>query len=116
MATRKAWAAARLALLGATWMVAAGGCSVAPPAPDVELSARSGRAAREADMNAQWQHRNFRQLVEAKGPPRRLLDIPGGGNPPGLVAVYDRDPATGCLDTFALAWGTEILVRMYQCR
>ena len=67
-------------------------------------------------MNRAWQDTTLEQLLQAKGPPRLLLDIPGGGNPPGFVMVYPRDTASGCLDTFALSFGTPARVRSYQCR
>lgn len=67
-------------------------------------------------MNQAWQDHTVQQLLQAKGPPRVLLDIPGGGNPPGFVMVYPRDAATGCLDTFAVVFGAESRVRSYQCR
>jgi hypothetical protein len=101
--------AAALALL-------ASGCSIDPPLPAPPAPPRSSRAAREAEMNAHWQNHPVAEVLQALGPPRLLLDIPGGGNPPGLVLVYPRDTDTGCVDTFAVMYGTPVRVRLYQCR
>lgn len=67
-------------------------------------------------MNQQWQSRRLSDLKAALGTPRMLLNIPGGGNPPGFVAVYGRDAATGCIDAFALLPGTDPVIRVYHCR
>jgi hypothetical protein len=72
--------------------------------------------SRERAMNQRWQNRPLSQLVAARGEPRLLLNIPGGGNPPGFVAVYGPDPATGCLDAFALLYGADPEIRSYYCR
>ena len=103
------------AVVGAFALLVAG-CSVTPRAPAPPDPVRASRNAHEARMIGAWQDLTLQQLLHAKGPPRLLLDIPGGGNPPGFVMVYPRDPATGCLDTFALTFGPESKVRSYQCR
>ena len=105
----------RMAAAGAVALLA-GGCSidprmVAPPEP-----LRASHAAREAELNQAWQNHTLAELLRGMGQPRQLLDIPGGGNPPGFVLVYPRDATTGCLDTFAVMYGREIRVRLYQCR
>lgn len=82
----------------------------------LESEIARGRAQREGTMNLKWQSRSLGEIVGEYGPPRRILDIPGGGNPPGFVLVYGRDDDTGCLDTFAMVYGREPLVKMYQCR
>lgn len=105
----RAAAAMALALLAA-------GCSIDPRASSAPEPLRAGRNAREQQMNAAWQAHTMRELVDTWGPPRVLLDIPGGGNPPGFVLVYRRDPGTGCLDTFAVAYGEVLRVRGYACR
>lgn len=74
------------------------------------------RRRRELAMNGQWQNRRFSELVAALGEPLMLLNIPGGGNPPGFAAVYGRDPLTGCLDAFALVYGRDPTIRLYHCR
>lgn len=71
---------------------------------------------REIAMNQRWQNLPMSQLIAALGMPWLLLNIPGGGNPQGFVAVYARDPATGCLDTFALVYGADPAIRSYYCR
>jgi hypothetical protein len=101
-------------------VVLAVGCATAPAwlSPEDQLAAllQASRTDRERKMNHEWQNHSFAELVKAKGAPRLLLDIPGGGNPPGFVMVYARDPATGCLDTFSMAYGPRTVVRSYQCR
>lgn len=72
--------------------------------------------SREFSMNQRWQKQPLSQLVAVRGKPRLLLDIPGGGTPPGFVAVYGHDPETGCLDTFALVYGVDPEIRAYYCR
>ena len=94
------------------------GCAIAP----AELRAHrqhgpaSVRAQREALMNASWQQHRYEELVEALGKPKRVMSIPGGGNPPGFAVVYDLDPATGCIDAFAISAGADPVVRIYHCR
>lgn len=77
-----------------------------------EPAARS----REFAMNQRWQYLPMSQLVAEWGEPKLLLNIPGGGNPPGFVAYYGLDPASGCIDAFALVWGDDPLIRAYYCR
>ena len=67
-------------------------------------------------MNRYWQNRRYSELVATLGQPRMLLNIPGGGNPPGFVAVYGTDPVTRCVDAFAMVYGSDPLVRVYYCR
>ena len=105
----------RCCALGAIALLAAG-CSVPVrplPPPD---PLRASRMAREAQMTQVWQDQTLQQVLQARGRPQVLLDIPGGGNPPGFVLVYPRDAATGCLDTFTMAFGAQARVRSYQCR
>ena len=105
----------RIAAAGAAALLA-GACSIDPRAPGPPEPQRAGRVARETQMNLQWQNHTLAELLRGMGEPRLLLDIPGGGNPPGFVLVYPRDVATGCIDTFAVTYGREMLVRVYQCR
>lgn len=101
----------------ATGALLLAGCAVEPVArEDAPAAANASRAAREAEMNREWSNRTLADLLLAKGHPWRLYDIPGGGNPPGFVVVYPRDPATGCIDAFAVMYGPQTLVRTYQCR
>jgi len=86
--------------------------AIAPQPEPVRVS----RAARERQVNDAWQNHTMRELVDDWGPPRQLLDIPGGGSPPGFVLVYPRDEGTGCIDAFAVMVGDVIRVRSYQCR
>ena len=67
-------------------------------------------------MNGQWQHRHFSELVATLREPLLVLNIPGGGNPPGFAVVYGRDALTGCIDAFALVYGRDPTIRMYYCR
>lgn len=100
----------------------AAGCETAErewrEGPTEEEAAASGNAAtwREATMNRRWQNRPFSQLRAVLGEPVLIMDIPGGGSPPGMVAVYQIDPATGCRDAFALVFGQEPVIRVYHCR
>ena len=81
-----------------------------------DYGARQLRLEREAVMNERWNNRRMSELVAAMGEPERLLSIPGGGSPPSFAAVFGRDPATGCIDAFALVYGSEPTVRAYHCR
>ena len=76
----------------------------------------AARVEREGAFNRLWQNHSLRELIDHWGPPQLLLDIPGGGNPPGFVLVYRRDEDSGCLDTFAVTYGDVMRVRLYQCR
>ena len=67
-------------------------------------------------MNEQWQNHRYSELVAALGTPTMVMNIPGGGNPPGFAVVFGRDPATGCIDAFAMMYGTDPIVRTYYCR
>lgn len=71
---------------------------------------------REIFMNSEWQNRPLSQLLAAMGKPRLLLNIPGGGNPPGFVAIYGIDHASGCVDAFAMLYGPDPTIRVYHCR
>ena len=74
------------------------------------------RAARESDMNRKWQDRPLAELVAAYGRPGLVMTIPGGGMAPGYAVVYGHDPASGCIDAFAVVSGQSPVVRMYHCR
>jgi hypothetical protein len=74
------------------------------------------RHGREAAMNQRWQNRHYSELVAELGRPARVMSIPGGGNPPGFVAVFEKDRATGCIDAFALMYAADPIVRIYHCR
>jgi hypothetical protein len=74
------------------------------------------RMAREAAMNNQWQSRRLSELLHERGPPTLVMNIPGGGNPPGFVVVYGVDRPTGCIDAFALMPAQDPVIRVYHCR
>jgi hypothetical protein len=74
------------------------------------------RQQRESAMNQRWQNHRYSELVAVMGQPVRLLNIPGGGEPPGFAAYYGRDAASGCFDAFALVNGEDPVVRVYYCR
>ncbi|HET8748221.1 MAG TPA: hypothetical protein VFM98_21680 [Ramlibacter sp.] len=74
------------------------------------------RSEREADMNRQWQNRTLAELLEAYGRPKMVMNIPGGGMPPSFAVVYGPDPASGCIDAFAVSSRGEPVVRIYPCR
>lgn len=76
----------------------------------------SSKLRREWAMNQQWQNRHFSELAAALGEPLLIMQIPGGGSPPGFAAVYGRDPATGCIDAFAFLNGGDPIIRIYHCR
>lgn len=119
-ALRAMYRASRLPLVAA--VVLAAGCETAQrewrEGPSEKDAIASGSAAvwREVAMNRQWQRQPFSELRAALGEPVLLMDIPGGGNPPGMVAVYQLDPATGCRDAFALMFGHDPIIRVYHCR
>lgn len=74
------------------------------------------RLGREAAMNQRWQNHHYSELVAELGRPARVMSIPGGGNPPGFVAVFARDGASGCIDAFALMYAADPVIRVYHCR
>lgn len=104
----------RAALLACVLLAVA--CARLGPATGPDGPLPASREAREEEMNRAWERRPLAELLKARGRPQLILDIPGGGNPPGFVLVYPRDAATGCLDTFAMAYGRITVVRTYQCR
>lgn len=120
----RAWSATdwtwRLPLLAAVLLAA--GCETAErewrEGPTDEGAAASGNAStwREVTMNRRWQNQPFSQLKAALGEPLMIMDIPGGGNPPGMVAVYPVDDKTGCTDAFALLFADDPVIRVYHCR
>lgn len=100
----------------------AGGCETARrewrEGPTQEQAAKSGSAPvrREYAMNQRWQNRPLSELKAALGEPQVVMQIPGGGNPPGFAAVYGADPTTGCIDAFAFFDGDDPVIRVYHCR
>ena len=77
-------------------MLLGGGCAVPPErtaGPDAAT-----RALREQEMNARWRNHTLAELLAERGMPRDTMSIPGGGNPPGFIRVYERDPVSGCVD------------------
>ena len=106
---------ARIAAAGALALAVAG-CAVDPSPERAPEPPRASRATRERQINDAWQNHTLGELIAQWGLPRQLLDIPGGGNPPGFVLVYPPDAATGCIDAFAMAFGEVTRVRIYQCR
>jgi hypothetical protein len=105
----------RMAAAGALALFATG-CSIDPRLLQGPEPVRLSRMARERQINDDWQNHTLRELVDDWGPPRRMLEIPGGGSPPGFVMVYGRDALTGCIDAFAIMYGEVMRVRSYQCR
>ncbi|GAB3647590.1 hypothetical protein [Ramlibacter alkalitolerans] len=105
----------RIAAAGALALLALG-CTMQPRRADAPPPLNASRAAREAQINAQWQNHPVRELIARWGPPRQVLDIPGGGNPPGFLLLYPRDAGTGCVDTFSVLYGAVARVRSYHCR
>jgi hypothetical protein len=76
----------------------------------------SEHAMRERAMNERWRMRHYSDLLQTLGTPKRVMAIPGGGNPPSFAVVYGLDPATGCIDAFAVTSGENPVVRDYHCR
>lgn len=112
----------RQRLLLAVLALIAAGCQQAQlqsfdtPSCDVRCDDASSRSGREVAMNRNWQNRRFSELKTALGPPRLIMNIPGGGNPPGFIAVYGADPVTGCIDAFAFVYSGDPVMRLYHCR
>lgn len=103
------WALALALVLAGCQQVPLGGGN----ADDMTVS----KEQREDSMNRRWQLHSMSELVRTLGPPALMLDIPGGGNPPGYALVYGQHAGTGCLDTFAVATGpADPIVRSYFCR
>lgn len=88
----------------------------APHASRPEDPNESRRVLREAAMNSEWQNRHLSHLLHERGAPVMIMNIPGGGNPPGFVAVYGVDRATGCIDAFAFLPAPDPVIRIYHCR
>jgi hypothetical protein len=86
------------------------------PHPSAGNATRFARSEREAAMNREWQNRPLAELLHAYGQPQMVMNIPGGGMPPGFALVYGRDPASGCIDAFAVGSGSELVIRVYHCR
>jgi hypothetical protein len=78
--------------------------------------AATARQQREAEMNRQWQNKPLAELLATLGMPQMTMSIPGGGMPPGFAVVYGRDPASGCIDAFAVSATDQPVVRIYHCR
>ena len=81
-----------------------------------DAAMRASRLAREEAMNREWQNHRLSELLQTRGEPRQTLTIPGGGNPPGFITVYERDSASGCIDVFTLMYGADPVIRNYYCR
>ncbi|HEX6364135.1 MAG TPA: hypothetical protein VFZ93_14355 [Albitalea sp.] len=111
--TRRAFLAATLVLAGCQHLLEE---PEPPRRAKVHVPTPSQNMRREAVMNEQWQNHRYSELVAALGTPTMVMNIPGGGNPPGFAVVFGRDPATGCIDAFAMMYGTDPIVRTYYCR
>lgn len=91
--------------------------------PPLAEAGGHSRTQREAILQTQWSGRKYQALVEAYGPPRMLMYIPGD-RPGESVAVYGvRDRTSGCVDAFLLFHGSmhtalseESVVTQYVCR
>lgn len=98
----------------------AGAVQAHPPLAEV---GGQSRTQREAILQTQWSGRKYDALVDAYGPPRMLMRIPGD-RPYESVAVYGvRDRASGCIDAFTVFHGSmrtavsdESVVTHYICR
>jgi hypothetical protein len=86
------------------------------PRCNIGCDVASSRPGREVAMNRIWQNRRLSELRAKLGPPLMIMGIPGGGNPPGFVAVYATDPVTGCIDAFAFTHSSDPVIRVYHCR
>ena len=84
--------------------------------PQFSPASAAARYDREAEMNRQWQNRPVADLLVALGRPKMVMNIPGGGMPPSYAVVYGQDPASGCIDAFAVSSTSEPVVRIYHCR
>jgi hypothetical protein len=86
------------------------------PHPTFSAANTVSRSERETEMNRQWQNKRLSELVEAYGRPRMVMNIPGGGMPPSFAVVYGPDPASGCIDAFAVSSIGDPVIRIYHCR
>lgn len=112
---RGAWGLALVLGLGAC----AGGDTLRTPRQplsSLEPAVAAARQEREAEMNRQWQNKPVADLLVAYGRPRLVMKIPGGGNPPAYAVVYGLDPASGCIDAFAIHSTGDPVIRIYYCR
>lgn len=98
-----------LALLGT-------GCQELPRERAREVGDGADRNLRELQMNERWQWRPMSELVATLGEPVLVMNIPGGGNPPGFAVVFHQDRASGCIDAFAMMPARDPVVRNYYCR
>ena len=100
----------------------AAGCQELPLEPEPQDGPPAGalaggsRPGRESAMNEQWRNRSYSDLMATMGQPVLIMTIPGGGNPPGFVAVYGKDTVSGCIDAFAMMYGRDPTIRVYHCR
>jgi len=119
-----AWGRWRSLAFALAMSLACGGCQLAQleqlaqdsPVCHSRCDDWSSTLGREVNMNRRWQNHRLSELLSALGQPLMLLSIPGGGNPPGFVALYGVDPQSGCIDAFAFVYDTDPIIRVYHCR
>jgi hypothetical protein len=99
-------------------VVESGAVAPAPTArrPRHKVFTTGPQSQREREMNARWQQRRYTELLAALGTPKRVMAIPGGGNPPSFAVVYGLDAVSGCVDAFAISMEDDPKVRIYHCR
>jgi hypothetical protein len=123
-ARARAWTCWRSFASALAMSLACGGCQFAQleqlaqdsPVCHSRCDDWSTRLGREVNMNRRWQNHRLSELRSALGQPKLLMSIPGGGNPPGFVAVYEQDRLSGCIDAFALIYDGDPIIRVYHCR
>lgn len=112
----KGWKFGRGTAAAALVLAACAGCADLQGRRHPEVSGAGNRIAREAEMNQRWQNRRMSELLAVMGQPVLVMNIPGGGNPPGFALVYAPDSASGCIDAFAMLHEQDPRIRVYYCR
>ena len=90
---------------------------------ELPVEQRDGRQAisysrdlREKAMKSSWNGRPYKELVQAFGAPRLVMNIPARPSRFSVV-VYERlDTTTDCIDAFTVVQDTLPVVNDYFCR
>lgn len=103
------------ALVGALLLL--GACYGLPLEPRDGLHASwHSRDQRERAMKLSWNGRPYRELVQAYGAPRLVMNIPARPSSFSVVVFERLDSTTDCIDAFTVVQGTLPVVNDYFCR
>lgn len=103
-----------MALVGALLLTACAGLSVKQR--DSPRAGSYSRDHRERAMKSSWSGRPYKDLVQAYGAPRLVMNIPA--RPARFsVVVYERlDTTSDCIDAFTLMNDSTPVIDDYFCR